>query len=96
MQAMSDEPATPDETATKATDRRRDHLRLVTATSMPPMAAPVLGDAAVVRPRTIGRLIAQTAMIADSAVQRRKLERDVRDRGGAERGIAGKLLGRFR
>jgi hypothetical protein len=43
------------------------------------------------RPRTIGRLIAQTALIADSAVNRRRL-----DEHADGRGVAGRLLGRFR
>ena len=42
------------------------------------------------RPRTIGRLIAQTALIADSAVARRS-EADLQPRG-----VSGRLLGRFR
>ncbi|MCZ4497380.1 MAG: hypothetical protein JWM25_1965 [Thermoleophilia bacterium] len=93
---MSDERATPG--APKAVDspeRRRDHLRLVTAAPIPAMAgAPVLGATAVPRPRTIGRLIAQTALIADSAVTRKRMDRDLP--GNGERGIAGKLLGKFR
>lgn len=43
------------------------------------------------RPRTIGRLIATTALIADSAVTRRRLDEDM-----PQRGMAGRLLGRFR
>ncbi len=65
--------------------RRRDHLRLV--------AEPVVEAGAVPapRPRTIGRLIAQTALIADSAISRRRAEPE-----DARSGMAGRLFGRFR
>ncbi len=85
MQAMSDE--TPDtRTTTSDEPRRRDHLRLV--------AEPVVavGAAPAPRPRSIGRLIAQTALIADSAVTRRRISQEDARSGG----MAGRLLGRFR
>ncbi|MCW2925679.1 MAG: hypothetical protein JWM98_3083 [Thermoleophilia bacterium] len=69
------------------TERLRPNLRLV--------REPVHDPAAAVpppRPRSIGRLIAQTALIADSAVNRRE-SHDVMPEG---RGMAGRLLGRFR
>jgi hypothetical protein len=69
------------------TKRRRDHLRLVT--ELPSAEAET---AAAIRPRTIGRLIAQTALIADSAVMRRREERTEHE----ARGLTGRLLGRFR
>lgn len=75
MRTMSESPETP---------RRRDHLRLVVEPVTEPGAAPAP------RPRTIGRLIAQTALIADSAVTRRSLEPE------DQRGMAGRLFGRFR
>jgi len=68
-------------------ERRRDHLSVVADTT--PRAVPDRHGSA--RPRTIGRLIAQTALIADSAVSRR--ESDV-EAGGPRR--SGRLLGRFR
>jgi hypothetical protein len=80
---MSDSPR--DTRAPKSDEtRRRDHLRLV---EEPVVAA---GTAPAPRPRSIGRLIAQTALIADSAVTRRRL--DVPE----TRGMTGRLLGRFR
>jgi hypothetical protein len=83
MRVMSDEPR--DTRATTSDEpRRRDHLRLVAE----PVA--VAGAAPAPRPRTIGRLIAQTALIADSAVSRRRME--PADRGG----MGGRLFGRFR
>ncbi|MCB0879803.1 MAG: hypothetical protein KDC46_12595 [Thermoleophilia bacterium] len=72
---------------TPTTARSRDHLRLV---STPPLEA---GTPPAARPRTIGRVIAQTALIADSAVTRRRLDDRTPDAG---RGMAGRLLGRFR
>lgn len=82
MQAMSDEPR---DTTTEAPTRRRDHLRVVEDVPVDLHAGPPP------RPRTIGRLIAQTALIADSAVTRRRLEEP-----DARAGMAGRLLGRFR
>jgi hypothetical protein len=69
-----------------AAPRRRDHLRLVT--EQPSVEAEV---AAAIRPRTIGRLIAQTALIAETATMRRREEKAVAQRGGI-----GRLMGRFR
>ncbi|MCW2950333.1 MAG: hypothetical protein JWN41_1346 [Thermoleophilia bacterium] len=66
--------------------RRRDHLRLVV--EQPSLEAEV---AAAIRPRTIGRLIAQTALIAESATNRRAEERVQ-----PPRGIADRFIGRFR
>jgi hypothetical protein len=83
MWAMSDAPR--DTRAPKSDDsRRRDHLRLV--------AEPVVavGAAPAPRPRSIGRLIAQTALIADTAVSRRRAELP------DSRGVTGRLFGRFR
>jgi len=71
-----------------APPRRRDHLRLVAEPALPPGNPP----APAPRPRSIGRLIAQTALIADSAVTRRR----VSDTLPESRGVAGRLLGRFR
>lgn len=80
---MSDSPR--DTRAPKSDEtRRRDHLRLV---AEPELA---VGAVPAPRPRSIGRLIAQTALIADSAVSRRKLDVPV------ARGMTGRLLGRFR
>ena len=80
-------PHSTSSTDLETTPRRRDHLRLVTE---PPSVE--AETAAAVRPRTIGRLIAQTAMIADTAVMRRSEERGA----DASRGLAGRLLHRFR
>ncbi|MCW2920245.1 MAG: hypothetical protein JWL76_119 [Thermoleophilia bacterium] len=83
MSVMSDSPR--DTRAPKSEEpRRRDHLSLV--------AEPVLAAGAVPapRPRSIGRLIAQTALIADSAVSRRRAELP------ETRGMTGRLFGRFR
>lgn len=66
---------------------RRDHLRLVSSDPVP------VGVPPAARPRTIGRVIAQTALIADSAVTRRRMEDRLPDQG---RGMTGRLLGRFR
>lgn len=81
---MSDTPR--DTRATESDEpRRRDHLRLV--------AEPVLaaGTVPAPRPRSIGRLIAQTALIADSAVSRRRSE------VSEGRSVPGRrLFGRFR
>ncbi|MBC7460495.1 MAG: hypothetical protein H7287_03965 [Thermoleophilia bacterium] len=74
--------ATPDDDA----PRRRDHLRLVTEQ---PSAEAEL--AAAMRPRSIGRLIAQTALIAETAAMRRREQRAEPQRGGI-----GRLMGRFR
>jgi hypothetical protein len=74
---MSEQPPTPDETP-----RRRDHLSVVTEPEMIPASA-------AARPRTIGRVIAQTALLADSALHRRRAETP------ETRGM-GRLLGRFR
>jgi hypothetical protein len=78
MQAMS--------THSRADATSRDHLHLVREEPIEPGTPPAA------RPRTIGRVIAQTALIADSAITRRRME------GGAAqgRGVAGRLLGRFR
>ena len=80
----------PSDTATKSDSetptRRRDHLRLVT--EQPSVEAEV---AASVRPRTIGRLIAQTALIAETAAMRRKEQRETPPPRGINR-----LMGRFR
>jgi hypothetical protein len=78
MQAMSDDGApTADE------PRRRDHLSVVTE------PAPAAG-APPARPRTIGRVIAQTALLADSAMTRRRADPPHEVRG------VSRLLGRFR
>lgn len=74
---MSEQPPTPDETP-----RRRDHLSVVTEPEMIPASTPV-------RARTIGRVIAQTALLADSAMTRRRAEPP------EARGVV-RLLGRFR
>lgn len=74
-----DESPAPDET------RRRDHLRVV---SEPATAEGVVAPA---RPRTIGRVIAQTALIADGAMSRRRELTTTETRSGV-----GRLLGRFR
>jgi hypothetical protein len=85
---MSESPRTPRESSSDE-PRRRDHLSLVVEApiALAPGELPVPAQ----RPRTIGRLIAQTALIADSAVNRRRL-----DEHGDGRGMAGRLLGRFR
>lgn len=80
MQVMSDDLRTDDVPP-------RDHLRLVAADPVVPGVPPAA------RPRTIGRVIAQTALIADSAVTRRRMEDHLPD---GNRGMAGRLLGRFR
>ena len=79
---MSDAPRTPDDSSDEP--RRRDHLRVV---ADPPVAA----GGPPPRPRSIGRVIAQTALIADSAVTRRKAAPTFHE----PRGV-GRLLGRFR
>ena len=68
--------------------RSRDHLRLVPTEALP------VGTPPAARPRTIGRIIAQTALIADSALTRRRMDSDRSPNLG--RGVAGRLLGRFR
>ncbi len=68
--------------------RSRDHLRLVPSEALP------VGTPPAARPRTIGRVIAQTALIADSALTRRRMEDDRTPNLG--RGVANRLLGRFR
>jgi hypothetical protein len=74
-------------TDSRSSRPRRDHLSLVrdapVDASVPPAA----------RPRTIGRVIAQTALIADSAITRRRMDDQLPEHG---RGVAGRLLGRFR
>jgi hypothetical protein len=85
---MSDEPGHTRGNASDDTSRRRDHLSLVADAQTPSMALPIE------RPRTIGRVIAQAALIADSAVTRRRVDERLPDAGG--RGMAGRLLGRFR
>ena len=85
---MSDEPRHPRESSSDDTSRRRDHLSLVVDAPTPIIASPAA------RPRTIGRVIAQTALIADSAVTRRRVDDRLPDAGG--RGMAGRLLNRFR
>lgn len=88
-QAMSDE--TRDSTTSPDdASRRRDHLRLVTEATVDSIGL----AATAPRPRTIGRLIAQTALIADSAVTRRRAEPALP--AGERGGMAGRLLGRFR
>ena len=82
MKHPSDTAAT---TENDAPERRRNHLRLVT--EEPTLEAEV---AASVRPRTIGRLIAQTAMIAETAALRRREQREPQPRG------LGRIVGRFR
>jgi hypothetical protein len=76
---MDDSPRSP--------ERDRSHLRLVAEPTIEP------GAPASARPRTIGRVIAQTALIADSAMTRRRLSDDA---PGAGRSVAGRFLGRFR
>jgi hypothetical protein len=76
---MSDEPRTTDDSP-----RSRAHLSVVTDPEMIPASA-------AARPRTIGRVIAQTALMADSAMTRRRAEPPHQSRGGV-----GRLLGRFR
>jgi hypothetical protein len=83
MKQPSDTAHTP---AVASSKRRRDHLRLVT--EEPTLDAEI---AAAIRPRTIGRLIAQTALIAETASMRRREERAAQPLG-----IAGRLMGRFR
>ncbi len=80
---MSDSPRDTRDPKSDET-RRRDHLRLVADPVVP------AGTAPAPRPRSIGRLIAQTALIADSAVTRRRLD------APETRGMTGRLLGRFR
>lgn len=80
MRAMSDDLRTDPTT-------RRDHLRLVAVEPAPPGIPPAA------RPRTIGRVIAQTALIADSAVTRRHMADHLPD---PSRGMTGRLFGRFR
>ena len=89
MWVMSD---TPRKNRDRTSDepRRRDHLSVVTDG---PALAPGEVPTHEMRPKTIGRLIAQTALIADSAVARRREEPQRSERGG---GMAGRLLGRFR
>lgn len=77
-----------DSEPTRDTPRTRDHLRLVTEPETVEAAVAAAG-----RPRTIGRLIAQTALIAESTVNRR---RDHEAAGHGPRGIGERLLGRFR
>jgi hypothetical protein len=78
MQAMS--------TDSRADATSRDHLQLVRDEPIDPGTPPAA------RPRTIGRVIAQTALIADSAITRRRMDGGVPE----GRGVAGRLLGRFR
>ena len=78
---MSDDPTGPLDLA--APDPAPRHLWLVPEPALD-------ASAAAPRPRTIGRLIAQTALIADSALTRRRLDDDEGQRG------IGRLLGRFR
>ena len=80
MRVMSDEPR--DHEADTA--RRADHLRVVTVPVAPASALPA-------RPRSIGRVIAQTALIADGAVARRRAQPPVHEGRGV-----GRLLGRYR
>lgn len=87
MQGMSDERTSPTD---GAETRRRDHLSVVADPVRPPDASPLTGAGA--RPRSIGRLIAQTALIADGAINRR---REAADGAHEARGV-GRLLGRFR
>jgi hypothetical protein len=77
---MSDDAPTTDEEP-----RRRDHLRVITEPELPEGAMPA-------RPRTIGRVIAQTALLADSAMHRRHMNAPTQ---ADLRGV-GRLLGRFR
>lgn len=76
---MSDEPRDTADDTSQA--RRADHLRVVTG----PQSAAAAG------PRSIGRVIAQTALIADSAVARRRATPPQAEARGV-----GRLLGRFR
>jgi hypothetical protein len=87
MWMMSDEPRHPRDPVSDAAPRRRDHLSLIVDVPTPSDARPAA------RPRTIGRVIAQTALIADSAVTRRRVDDRLPEMG---RGMAGRLLGRFR
>lgn len=79
MRVMSESP--------RSDARSRGHLRLVVDGPVDVTAPPAA------RPRTIGRVIAQTALIADSAVTRRRMDSSLPEPG---RGMAGRLLGRFR
>lgn len=84
MRVMKDDPKSRDGQA-----RSRDHLTLVPAIETLEAAVAHAG-----RPRTIGRLIAQTALIAESTVQRRRDRADEASHGG--RRLGERLLGRFR
>ena len=83
-----------DSTATPEQPRRRDHLRLVTEPAEAGAVDPGALRPDTPRPRSIGRLIAQTAQLADSAVTRRREQRDTdtEPRGG----VGGRLLRRLR
>jgi hypothetical protein len=72
-----------DANTTSDEPRRRDHLSVVSEPAVVEGAMPA-------RPRTIGRVIAQTALIADSAVTRRRATPPQESRG------VSRLLGRFR
>lgn len=82
MRVMSDSPGTTDEASDET--RRRDHLRVIAD-------GPVAAGEPPARPRSIGRVIAQTALIADGAISRRAAG----TAPGDARGV-GRLLGRFR
>lgn len=74
--------------------RRRDHLRLVTEPAEAGAVDPGALRPDTPRPRSIGRLIAQTAQLADSAVTRKRDQRETTEpRGG---GVGGRLLRRLR
>jgi hypothetical protein len=73
--------------------RSTDHLRLVTDTVEAGAVDPGALDSRTPRPRTIGRLIAQTAMIAEGAVSKR---RDARPQGTPRSGLSERLLRHLR
>jgi hypothetical protein len=83
---MSDEPERPTPFDDELARRRRQHLRLL------PEAATSIGVVPAPRARSIGRLIAQTALIAESALTRREFDPAL----GGPRTAAGRFLGRFR
>lgn len=73
----------------------RGHIRLVTAEAEAGAVDPGALHPERARPRSIGRLIAQTAQLAESAVTRRS-EVQRRTRPTGSHGIGGRILRRLR
>lgn len=76
-------------------NRRGDHLRLVTERAEAGAVDPGALDSRTPRPRTIGRLIAQTAMLAEGAVAKKRGD-EPRPAGPPRSGLSGRLLRHLR